>query len=411
MRMAQSKSGRHCLIKINQVSDWNALWRSHAASLLAALAQRLRNLDLAEEALQHAFEKAARHWPATGWPGDAAGWLYRTAWNFALDQRKHAAHVAAHAALAAVDVDPAPSVQERLATFFLCAHPALSVDTQAMLMLRFAAGLSMADIARWFYSDEQTVSKRLQRAKHKIEATCIEFQLPEVDTWAERLPPVLSAIEVLYDRSYADVAGSEAIAAYGRDAEQLALTMAELLPDQPSALGLASLIVFAESRRSARLDSQGSLVPLDRQDPQSWDGVRIHVAAALLARGAATQANDPFVVRAAISAAHAERRISGRTPWRKIAALYELLFATTAHAPARWHQLLALAHAGQAVEALEKWNALRDTASDAAYHLIAADIHHSNGHTAERRAHLSAALRYPLGSAERQWVAGQLARA
>jgi len=376
--------------------------------LLAALVQRLKNLDVAEEALQHELEKAVRRWPGDGWPGDPAAWLYRCAWNFALDQRKHAVHIAAHAAVVPLEEEIGPSLEERLAMFFLCAHPALGVDTQAMLMLRFAAGLPMADIARWYYSDVATVSKRLQRAKQKIEKTRIEFELPAIDTWRERLPPVLSAIEVLYDRSYADVGGDTSVRAYGRDAEQLALSLAALMPGEAATLGLASLIVFAESRRNARLDPHGVIVPLDRQNPQDWDGVRIQLAAELLVRGAALQAKDAYVVRAAISGAHAERRRSGSTPWRKIAPLYELLYAMTGHPQARWHQLLAMAHAGQPREALLQWRMLPATPHEAAFHLIAAELYRLNDQSHERRAHLTAALRFPLGSAERHWVAAQL---
>lgn len=319
--------------------ELEALWKSHAPRLLAALVQRFKQLQLAEDALACAFEQALR-WPLSGQPSDPVAWLYQSAVHAAIDQLRREQRFRQGEPEASFE----PIPDERLAMFFLCAHPALSTDAQAMLMLRFCAGVPLPQIARWFDQSESAVQRRLHRAKRKLEQSGARFELPERTQWPERLPPVLSALEIMYDQSYSNVAGGIEQDGFAREAEQLALQLASQIPE-PEVLGLAALIVLAESRRGARIDADGAMIPLDQQDPQRWDSLRIATAAKLLRTAARFVQPGRYQLRALISAQHARRKQLGQTPWVEICQLYQRLVAIDLdETPALWiNQALALA--------------------------------------------------------------------
>jgi RNA polymerase sigma-70 factor, ECF subfamily len=321
-------------------ADLAQLWKAHSPRLLAALTQRLRHLQSAEDALAHAFERALA-WRE--WPEDPPAWLYRCALNAAIDQmRRGELLVSDEAATAgAIDDAEAPSDQ-RLAMLFLCAHPSLSQDAQIAMILRFGLGLQVGDIARWCYENVDTVQRRLHRAKSKLQLAKARFDLPAVSLWSERLPPVLSALEIIYDQSYTNVGGGFEMDGFAREAEQLVLHLSAQLPNA-EVLGLAALIVLAESRRGARLDADGVMIPLDQQDPKRWDSVRIAVAAKLLRRAGAIRTVGPYQIRAMISAQHARRMVLGNTPWPEIAELYRALQQFDDSPQAKINHVLALA--------------------------------------------------------------------
>jgi predicted RNA polymerase sigma factor len=209
---------------------------------------------------------------------------------------------------------------------FLCAHPALNPDAQVALMLRFCGGVPVSEIARWFYQPFDTVQKRLHRAKDKLASSGAAFDLPPLSAWPDRLPSVLSALEIIYDQSYSNVGGGVEVDGCAREAEQLALQLCDQLLDA-EALGLAALILLAESRRAARLDQRGAMIPLDQQDTTLWDASKIRLAARLLRRASSLQNVGRYQIRAMISAQHARRAELGKIPWSEIMSLYQALIA------------------------------------------------------------------------------------
>lgn len=388
------------------------LYEQAAPKLIAQLIARLRHFERAEDALAEAFAKASAQWPVQGWPEQPEAWLLRTAINHDLDQIKHRrvtekfADELTEFERLCRDDEPAHTNADRLALFFLCAHPSLSPDTQAMLMLRYCALVPPTGIARAFQLDPETLTRRLTRAKLKLEHAGVSFQLPDRTKWPERLPPILAAIEVLYDQSYADVAGGKEIEALARDALQLIHQLLSLIPDNAELWGLAALLCFAESRRPARLDDDGAMVPLSEQDPTRWNHALIRRGARYLLRAAKLKQPGAYQLRACISAAHARRLELGTTPWPDILSAYEAL-ATFADAPiVQINWALAEAANGQIESACYRLERLDGDAlsQNQSYCLARAELSKLCGNKKDASKYLDRAYAQTSGVAERLFI-------
>ena len=232
--------------------------RADGGRVVAALAARYRDLDLAEEAFAEACARAAKAWPEQGEPIDPAAWLYRVADRFVLDSIRRRR---TRERLKPDEPDPPPSAEdimtdeqtqipdERLRLIFVCCHPALSAEARIALTLRLVCGLSTAEIADAFLVPEPTLAQRLVRAKRKIADAAIAYEIPGPDAWAERLDSVLSTLEVAYGSAHADAAGAGPHAGYATEMLDLTRVLVDLLPREPEALALAALVRYAEARR------------------------------------------------------------------------------------------------------------------------------------------------------------------
>jgi len=383
--------------------------------VVAALAAALRDLDAAEEAFA---EAAARCLVLPAPPRDVAAWLFVAARRRALDGlRRKAAEVRSTEALAQVSdmADilqlPEPIPDERLRLLFICCHPALGAEVRAALALKVICGLPVAAIARLFVVSEQAMFQRITRAKVKVRDAGIAFELPPRRDWPERLGAVLLALELAFTAAYAD-AGGELAADVGEDlgaeVERLALLVAELLPQEPEALGLAAQVLLARSRAGARVDGEGAMVPLSRQDPGRWDGLRIEQARALMDRAATLGRSGPCQVMAAIQLTHARRAFDGRTDWAAILRLYDVLLALRPSPMVALSRALALAQIEGAEAGLAALAALpaERLALARPFHVARADLLAKAGRRDEARAALGAALALMPPRAERLWLEG-----
>ena len=302
--------------------------------VIGALAAQFRDLDLAEEAFGAAVEALLASAAA---PGNAAAWLYVTARRKALDQlRRLRAEARVQAAVAPLEEEmgeiialPDPIPDERLRLIFICCHPALAREARVALTLKVVCGIETGSIARAFLVSEPTMFQRLTRAKAKVAQAGVPFETPPRRTWGERLAAVLATLEVAWSVAYRDAAGAKggrgAASELAPEVERLALLLAELLPQESEALGLAASVVLARSREAARVDAEGEMVPLSEQDPALWDRARIDQAHGLLIKAQALGERGPHQTLAAIHLAHASRIESGATPWETIAVLYDAL--------------------------------------------------------------------------------------
>ena len=301
--------------------------------VVAALAVRLRDLDLAEEAFAAASAAAVPAWRAQ-WPRDPAAWLWRTAWRRALDakrraavRRRHTPDQPAPAPTPEDDViaadDPIPD--ERLRLIFVCCHPAVAADARAALTLKVVCGLSTQRLARAFLMSEPAMLQRITRAKRKIRDAGVPFEVPGREMWPERLEAVLATLEIAYAQAYEDAALVADGASFAEEVLRLSRLLAELIPREGEALGLAALVRFAEARRPARLDQTGAMVPPVEQEVALWQGSLIGEGARLLDAAADLGATGPRQLLAAIHGLHLSRRDTGVTPWAAIVGLYDAL--------------------------------------------------------------------------------------
>ena len=273
--------------------------------MLASLIGFLGDFDLAEEAAQEAFAIAAERWPRDGVPDNPGAWLQTTARNRAIDRIRRDRTLAVKTQLLDVpealedDMDDTAFADERLELIFTCCHPALAIDAQVALTLRTLGGLATDEIARAFLVPEPTMAQRLVRAKRKIAAAGIPFRVPPAHLLPERLAAVLAVVYLVFNEGYG---GRGDLAA---EAIRLGRALAELMPDEPEALGLLALMLLHDSRRDARL-RDGELVLLRDQDRSLWDDAQIAEGRLVLDRALALHGRGPYVIQAAIAALHAD---------------------------------------------------------------------------------------------------------
>ena len=224
---------------------------------------------------------------------------------------------------------------ERLELIFTCCHPALSLEGQVALTLRSLGGLSSGEIARAFLVPEETMTKRLVRARRKIKEAGIPFRVPPAHLLPDRLAAVLAVVYLIFNEGYGgrgDLAG---------EAIRLGRALAELMPDEPEVHGLLALMLMNDARREARFD-EDTVVLLADQDRSLWDFDQIATGKASLERALALGGRGPYVVQAAIAALHVEEP----QDWAELAVLYGELARITRSPIVELNQAVAVAEAG-----------------------------------------------------------------
>ncbi|WP_027055565.1 RNA polymerase sigma factor [Mesorhizobium erdmanii] len=309
--------------------------RQSYGKLVAWLAARTRDVAAAEDALADAFAAALERWPKSGVPEKPEAWLLAVARRRRVDAvRRRLTREAArdHLQLIAEEVEARMTDQdlpdERLRLMFACAHPAIEPGVRAPLILQTILGFDAATIASAFLVSPATMGQRLVRAKARIRETGIPFRVPERAELGERLDAVLEAIYAAFAEGWSDPAGTETRARnLATEGIWLGRLVVTLMPQEPEALGLLALMLFAEARRAARRSAEGEFVPLAEQDCDLWDRALIDEAEALLSHAAVSGVVGRYQLEAAVQSAHAARRLTGRTDWAAIRALYDALFS------------------------------------------------------------------------------------
>ena len=318
-------------------------FRDEWGRVLANLVGFLGDFDLAEEAAQEAFAVAAQRWPRDGTPPNPGAWLVVTARNRAIDRLRRERALADKARLLDVpravedemaEKDETTFPDERLELIFTCCHPALALEAQVALTLRALGGLRTEEIARAFLVPEETMKRRLSRAKRKIRDAGIPFRVPAERLLPERLGAVLAVVYLIFNEGYG---GRVDLAA---EALRLGTSLAELMPDEPEVHGLHALMLLNDARRAARFDG-GELVLLADQDRSRWDATKIARGRQELDRAFALQGHGAYVIQAAIASLHMEEP----RDWLQIAALYGELVALTGSAVAELNRAIAVAEA------------------------------------------------------------------
>jgi RNA polymerase sigma-70 factor, ECF subfamily len=350
--------------------------RRSYGKLVAFLAHRTRDVAAAEDALSDAFAAALADWPTSGIPSNPEAWLIAVARRKATDaerrQRRgsdagdHLRLVAEELAESALDQTQIPD--HRLALIFACAHPAIDAGIRAPLILQTVLGFDAASIGSAFLVAPATMSQRLVRAKAKIREAGVPFRVPEHAQLRERIEAVLEAIYAAFAEGWSDPAGTEARRRNLADeAIWLGRLVASLLPEEPEALGLLALMLFAEARRASRRNAAGDYVPLADQDPALWDERLIEQAEAALLRASRIGAVGRYQLEAAVQSAHVVRRGAGSSDWAAIERLYDALAAVTGSPVVAINRAVAAAEARGAAAGLAILDAVAADARLAAY--------------------------------------------
>jgi RNA polymerase sigma-70 factor, ECF subfamily len=311
------------------------LYVSESRRVLATLIRLLGDFDVAEEAMHDAFRAALEQWPKDGVPANPRAWLVSAGRFKAIDgirrrKRFDSLDESGNAAdIAVVDeaawADPESVEDDRLRLIFTCCHPALARDAQVALTLREVCGLTTEEIAQAFLTPAPTLAQRIVRAKAKIRAARIPYQVPAPSDLPERLDAVLRVIYLVFNEGYVASSGSS-LTRHDLSAEAIRLgrLLVELLPE-PEAMGLLGLMLLHESRRAARASSSGELILLDEQDRSLWDRSQIAEGTRLVEQALTSRRFGPYTLQGAIAAVHAEAATADATDWNEIVGLYDVL--------------------------------------------------------------------------------------
>ena len=307
-------------------------FREERAQVVATLARRLGDLQLAEDATSEAFAAAAATWPSAGVPDRPGAWLTTTAWRKALDVLRRERSTPDDRVDAAVPPPPEPGLHgedDLLQLVLTCCHPALAIDARVALTLRHVAGLSVPEIAAGLLVAEETMAKRLVRARTKIRQSRISFELPGPEALDERLASVQAVLYLVFTEGHLASGDGPAVRVELCDeAVWLARQVHRLLPDDGETTGLLALMLLQHSRAGARHDDAGRLVPFAEQDRSRWDLRAVAEARELLATTGRRPVGQ-YQIQAAIAALHAAAPTAEEINWSRIADLYGLLARVT----------------------------------------------------------------------------------
>lgn len=326
----------------------SAIMRDDRGRLLSALIARVRDFQLAEDALQEAMISAVTHWNRNGLPNSPHGWLLQAAYRKCIDrirQKKTAKNFAQEmihlSPNEAFEADENDIPDERLRLIFTCCHPALEPKSQVALTLRTLGGLSTPEIAKAFLDQETTMGQRLSRAKAKIAAARIPYHVPEPEEWAERLQSVLSVIYLIFNAGYS--AGPQSGRDLAEEAIYLSRMLYQLRSDDPEIEANLALVTLTHARRDARVNGAGLMVPLHQQDRAQWKASEIEMALELLDVAIARGRPGPYQIKAAIAACHVREE---KSDWLQIAALYDSLVRFEPTAIVQVNRAVAYAQTG-----------------------------------------------------------------
>jgi RNA polymerase sigma factor (sigma-70 family) len=383
--------------------------RSDRGRLLASLATGLRDLSLAEEVLQEASISALSHWGRTGLPASPKAWLLTVARRKALDRFRGSKRESQKAEdlshlIAREEEEQDEIPDERLRLIFACCHPALELKSRVALTLRTVCGLTTTEIARAFLDQEATMGQRLSRAKAKIAAAGIGFEVPATEHWPGRLDAVLTTIYLIFTTGY--VASGEEPRDLCLEAEYLMRLIDRLRPDDAEIEGALAMMMLTAARHRARIGADGASVPPAAQDRSLWDQARIEEGRALLSRAMARHQPGPFQIKAAIADC---QMAEGGPDWSQITLLYGALWRFEPTPVVSLNTAVALAEAGDVARALTIVEGLSGTLADyQPWHAARAALLAKMGLSGEAAAAYQRAIAMAPGPAESLFLQARL---
>jgi RNA polymerase sigma-70 factor (ECF subfamily) len=405
LRHDRGAPGRHRLRDDVGIEELARAYRDERARSIAILGRVLGDLDLAEDAVQDAFVRAAERWPQAGAPRNPGAWIVTTARNAAIDRIRREQTLARKTELLAraeelPDDEEAVIPDERLELIFACCHPALAPEVQVALTLSLVGGLDTPEIARAFLVPEATLAQRLVRAKRKIRDAGIPLRVPPEHLLPDRLRLALATIYLVFNAGYGPPVRRELCG----EAIRLAAVLATLMPDEAEAHGLHALLLLQDARRDARVSPEGELVLLGEQDRALWDADEIEQGRRALERALPLRRPGPYQLQAAIASLHHEAPVD----WEQIALLYGRLAELTPSPVVELNRAVAVAMADGPEVGLDIVDGLSGLEQYHLWHSTRAELLRRLGRDDEAAAAYSCALELAPSETERKFLRERL---
>jgi RNA polymerase sigma factor (sigma-70 family) len=399
------------------------LLRRLTPQVLGAVVRRFGHFDLAEDATQEALVAATTQWPRDGLPRDPRAWLITVASRRLTDllraeqsrrrrEEKLAQWAVTEVGVQQADDREASGTDDTLVLLFMCCHPSLPAASQIALTLRAVGGLSVTEIARALVTSEQTVTRRITRAKQSIKDSGVPFALPSAG--AGRLDSVLRVLYLIFNEGYASTAGTQLLRAdLADEAIRLARILHAILPDDSEVTGLLALMLLVHARHRARTGPDGALIPMAEQDRAVWDRAAIEEGVALITAALPRGPTGPYQLQAAIAAVHDEASSAETTDWAQITALYEVLLRVDDNPVVALNHAVAVSMVsgpGPGLELLRRLESDPRMAGHRRFHAVRAHLLERHGDPAAALAAYQAAARHATNAQQQRYLSQQITR-
>jgi RNA polymerase sigma-70 factor (ECF subfamily) len=408
------------MTEVNQLAEH--LFRHESGKMLAVITRLFgfSNYDLARDVVQDTLLAAMQHWKLHGIPDNPTGWLYATAKNKVLDRMRRDKLFTQISANIAHEIQSEQQMQQHIDHLFLdheiedsqlrmmfaCCHPSLPTEAQIALILRTLCGLSISEIAKAFLSNDETINKRLYRAKDKIKSTPIELEVPAGDELLPRLEAILKTIYLLFNEGYNSQNPGQLIK---KELCEEALRLGTLLSqhrytDLPKTSALLSLMYFQASRFDARLDEEGNIVLLAHQNRQKWNHSMIERGVDFLNKASIGQEISTYHIEAALASYHAQASSFENTNWQAILYLYRLLEQVNSSVVVQFNKAIAIGFAEGAQRGIEALLKIEGLDKNQYYQTALGDFYIQLKDTYSAKKHYEAAIQLTTSKAEWQLI-------
>ena len=394
------------------------LFRHESGKMAAVLTRMvgLQNLELAQDIVQDTLLKAINTWKIKGIPENPSAWLYTVAKRKALDAiRQQKTHHEIEDELARAfqsEWTLAPTVKHlffdheiedsQLRMMFACCHPSIPYESQVALTLKTLCGLSVSEIAHSFLTNDETITKRLYRAREKIREEKIDLEIPSSQTLSSRLETVLHSLYLLFTEGYNSSHPDQLIRHdLCEEAMRLCLLLTKKpLTDLPKTRALMALMCFQASRADARTDQSGNIILLKHQDRNLWNKPLVAKGREYLNASADGNEFSEYHLEAAIALYHAQATSFESTDWKGILSLYELLSTVKSDPIVEMNKAIVLGFAESPTNGLEKLKIIKGLENNSIYHGALGDFYQQLNNFNDAKMHYEQALQLTKSKSE-----------
>ena len=402
------------------------LFRHESGKMISVLSKLLglQNLETANDIVQDSLLQAMNTWSFKGIPDNPPAWLYRVAKNKAIDflrkEKKFREISPQYSYLLQSEYTLASTVtnffledeiqDSQLRMIFACCHPAIAEESQLALTLKTLCGLSVTEISKAFLTTEDTIAKRIYRAKEKIKAANIQLDVPHSNELPSRIDTVLKSLYLLFNEGYNSSHPDHLIR---EDLCEEAMRLCFLLTRHsltayPRSKALLALMCFQASRLDARLDDKSNIILLKHQDRSKWNRSLMSKGFELM-----EESTEPFEVstyhlEAAIASQHATAKSFEQTDWKSIYHLYEMLYQLQPNPIVAMNKAIASAYAISKENALNELQKISGLEHHHLYLASIGEIHFEMHNKTEAKKFYQRALHFTSSGHEQQLLVNKI---